>query len=451
MHIVYLLTFPNRVSLGLLPNLYIGSKSNCTVVDGIIFDSSGKKYYSSSEDYEFLELVKSKEPVIAEIIFSSEDSYTDILLMERDLHISEDVVANTRYFNKSIATINSYTDPNYSTVRHIHTNKCVRLPRDHHMILSGEYIGVTSGYTMYNNGMTQTCALMPPDESWIEGILPSNILFGEDNGFYGKTHTQESKDRAIATRDIYYKNNPDEYDKLIKLLSVTATKTFKGVPLSKERRLRMIGNGKDHMMIINKLTSECIKIPRVDLVNYDSNIWINTYANSRLDTTNIPRIICPHCQYESDEGNLSFHMWHMDNCRKNPNYIDLGTDVTCTKCATVGKSNNRGFIGHHFEFCTKGIWQPWNNYNSVGRSSVTFVYSKLGELYDFIQTQDMFVTLSMKARCKLVRDKFGLHEKRFNHVLRNSIYNIVDCGYNPYINDSWLIFKEGIDNENCEN
>jgi hypothetical protein len=70
------------------------------------------------------------------------DDYQSALQYERDMHILNDVVASPEYFNKAIATVNNFSDPNFSTYKHINTGKTVRLQKDHAMVLSGEYVGV---------------------------------------------------------------------------------------------------------------------------------------------------------------------------------------------------------------------------------------------------------------------------------------------------------------------
>ena len=48
MNIAYKITFTNRLKLNIKPYYYIGSKSNCTIKYGIIYDKDNKPYYGSS-------------------------------------------------------------------------------------------------------------------------------------------------------------------------------------------------------------------------------------------------------------------------------------------------------------------------------------------------------------------------------------------------------------------
>ena len=140
MNIVYLIQF----NIDTLPNKYIGSKSNCSVVNNKILNSRGKEYCGSSADKVFKQLVESLIPYEVKVLGTFE-SYSDALIAERDIQINYDVVASVEFFNKSIATFSSFADPSYATYKHVVTDKCVRLKRDHPKVLSGEYAGVSKG------------------------------------------------------------------------------------------------------------------------------------------------------------------------------------------------------------------------------------------------------------------------------------------------------------------
>lgn len=445
MHIVYLIKFVNLEHNDLLQHLYIGSKSNCNFINGKIIDSNGKYYYGSSEDGLMKHLILTEEMLI-EKLYSS-DIYEEVLRMERDIHIINDVVADTRYFNKSIATINTYTNPDYATYKHIITGKCVRLPRTHPMVLSSEYVGVTSGFKVYNNGEIQIQCDHHPGEKWIEGILESNRLYGDLNGFHGKKHTKESIEQSLNSRKRTYDENPDIYEKVIKILTETCSKTFKGIPLSDDRRLTMKGNNKDRIVLKNMLTGDCIQIHRDKSDEYDKELWISPYAYSRIAKDLHEIIICPHCLSQSDKGNSAFMMWHFDNCRKNPVYIDDGYDITCTKCNKMGKSNNRGFVGHHFNNCVTGLWLPWKNRNCSQDSLL--IYSKLNEIYEFLRNEQYCLQKSKKKIFLEVKKVLGFTEtNHLKYFIRTCISKIIDDDYNPKENLEWLKFKKEYDNEN---
>ena len=142
-HIVYKITIDYKDQE---PKYYIGSKSNCRFVNGVILDSNGKEYWGSSRDKTFLEdmNVNSKKIDVLCVF----DDYEDALTKERELHIVNDVVASTRFFNKSIATESTYSNPEYASYKHVKTGDVVRLRRNHKLVKNGTYVGVTKGVPM---------------------------------------------------------------------------------------------------------------------------------------------------------------------------------------------------------------------------------------------------------------------------------------------------------------
>jgi hypothetical protein len=273
MNLVYFLVFENRKKSNIQPYYYIGSKSNCSFNGKEIIDSKGKVYYGSSlwENYE--SICKNEE--IKVYIISEFEDYQECLNYEKLMHVKHDVVADTRYFNKSIATISSYSDPSYGSFRNIITGKTVRLPKDHPKVLNGEYVNCNKGYKTYNNGSQEKQFLGDPPPGWSLGRLEKNKRFGKDNSFYDKKHSDESKNKIIDTRNETYKNNPERQEKVSKILSETAKKTFTGVPKTAESNAKR--GRKNLIMLKNKNTGETIRIDKSKKDNYDLEIWINPY------------------------------------------------------------------------------------------------------------------------------------------------------------------------------
>ena len=177
-NIVYLMKF-HRTEL---PNLYIGSKSNCKVVDGRMYGKRGL-YEGSSRDSTFASLVKSGIGYDLFVI-GEFSSYDDALRAERAAHIRHDVVASPKFFNKSLALENNYSNPEYATYKHVETGKVARLKRMHPDVISGEWVGVTKG------------RVMPDSERGIRSMP------GSKNPFYGKSHsniTKQSISKANST------------------------------------------------------------------------------------------------------------------------------------------------------------------------------------------------------------------------------------------------------------
>ena len=168
-HIVYLI----KVHREELPNRYIGSKSNCIVENGKILTNRKKEYVGSAMDATYKEIVSTFGYTLQ--VLGEFQTYYDALEAERDLHIKHDVVASCEYFNKSVATISNYADPDYATYKHVGTGKIARLKRNHPLVLSGDWVGVTKGITLS------------------EEDRKKRGRSGNENGFYGRKHTDETK------------------------------------------------------------------------------------------------------------------------------------------------------------------------------------------------------------------------------------------------------------------
>lgn len=176
------------------PNKYIGSKSNCTLKEGKIYDCRKKEYVGSSKNKLYMSDISKYAYTV--YVLGEFNNYNECITHERNCHIINDVVANTEYYNLSIATENNFGNPNYATYKHTITEKKARLPRNHEKVLSGEWIGITKGRTM-------------PEKQKKLCSFPGKL-----NPFYGKTHSPETR----------------------KILSELAAKTFKGKPKTKEHK-----------------------------------------------------------------------------------------------------------------------------------------------------------------------------------------------------------------------
>lgn len=185
-HIVYMIELLRED----LPKYYIGSKSNCTIIDGKIYDKKNKKpYLGSAKDKSLKESIKSGCNYVVHIL-GTFSSYEEALVHERIIHIQNDVVASSAFFNRSIATENNFTNNGYATYKHIKTGKTVRLPRNHPDVISGMWVGATKGNKLH------------------EDVKRKIGRSGKDNSFYGKTHTEESKAKAAKKISIVHKGKP---------------------------------------------------------------------------------------------------------------------------------------------------------------------------------------------------------------------------------------------------
>lgn len=174
-HVVYLITVNRRE----LPNRYIGSKSNIQIQDGKMIHR--KKEYSGSST------VSGYKEILLECGYSVEilasfDNYQEALEAEKSTHVLYDVVASKEFFNKAIATVNSYSDPAFATYKHTEVDKIARLPRNHPQVLAGIWVGVSKGSKQAASANQKR----------------SQSLLGEKNHFFGKKHTEESKQKAAT-------------------------------------------------------------------------------------------------------------------------------------------------------------------------------------------------------------------------------------------------------------
>jgi hypothetical protein len=192
MHIVYLIQIKRKE----YPNKYIGIKSNSSIIDGKIYGYRGL-YEGSSTDKEYKNIINTCG--YDAILLGQFDDWLDALQYEKELHINYDVVANEEFFNKTIATENTYCNPEYATYKNVKTGKVVRLKRNHHKVISGEYVGVTKNRILG------------------EQEKKSRGRSGNLNPFYGKTHKED----------------------VIKKISETAKKTFTGKKKSEDQKRKM--------------------------------------------------------------------------------------------------------------------------------------------------------------------------------------------------------------------
>ena len=96
MNIVYWFTFEDRVKNKTPPYYYIGSKLNCSFENGIIYDSSGKEYWSSCKQKRFLNAVMLQKPSV-KIIQIDDD--LDVIEAERKYQLEVNARDNPDYFN----------------------------------------------------------------------------------------------------------------------------------------------------------------------------------------------------------------------------------------------------------------------------------------------------------------------------------------------------------------
>lgn len=289
MHIVYIIEFSGRVVNNQYPCYYIGSKSNCHFSEGRIIDSNGKPYYGSSTSLEYNSLIF-KEQINISILFET-DNYEECLSMERRFQQKYDVVADIRFFNKAIATINTYSNPEYATYKHVdYTNHVRRLPINHPLVLAGIWVGVTKG------------RVKSPEERKLHGRS------GSLNAFYGKTHSIQTLENNKKIFKEWVENNP-EYRTL---MAESASKRFKGKSKTKEQKDKMSESSKGYVTLKHKVTLNSIRVKRES----------SEYKSLNLEEWATPYILRERVNVECDVCNkngidsATFRRWHFKNCKK---------------------------------------------------------------------------------------------------------------------------------------
>lgn len=172
-HIVYMIELHRNE----LPRYYIGSKSNCSIVEGKIVDQRGKNYIGSAKDTSLKETIKSGCPYSIHVL-GTFNVYETALENEKLIQIQNDVVASPYFFNRSLACENTYTNPEYATYKHSLTGKVARLRRDHPDVISRVWVGLTTGIVL-------------DEESRKKRSRP-----GSSNPFFGRKHTADSKAKS---------------------------------------------------------------------------------------------------------------------------------------------------------------------------------------------------------------------------------------------------------------
>lgn len=198
MNVTYKLIFKNRIENKIPPYYYIGSKSKCTIIENIIYDKNNKPYWSSSKNELFIQALKEEIPKV-EILFTSEN-YQDAYSKEVELLNLNKVRTNIEFFNILQPNLEQFkfVSGDYISVRHIefpYIKK--RILKNSDEFFSGDWVGITKGLTAFRDKETKQILMLDAkdfrrkDERY-EFVSPK--LYGDKNGFYGKHHSEETKE-----------------------------------------------------------------------------------------------------------------------------------------------------------------------------------------------------------------------------------------------------------------
>ena len=176
MNYIYKVIFNSRIKQNTPPFYYIGSKTKAEYINGKIIEENGKEYFGSSRYPGYHSFID--ENTTIEILEEYENiSHEDLLSIESRYQHECIAKTNPDYFNLDYACgHNSYAKSNYGTYKHCVTGKCIRLPTNHEAVLSGEYVGATKDKKLSKDHKAAI----------------SKGVSGENNGFYGRKHSEET-------------------------------------------------------------------------------------------------------------------------------------------------------------------------------------------------------------------------------------------------------------------
>lgn len=378
---------------------YIGSKADCYVVNGIIYDKYNKIYYTSTTvDFFKKYLIAHKYQAV---VLKEFDNHDDMIQYERDIQIYYDVVNSELYYNKSIATASNFTSPKYATIYNTELGKHERVLRNE--LDNTIHIGNTKNRVMYNDGTKHY--LLKKDE-----IIPDHFVKGslldlneKNNPFYGKHHSQQSKNKILETRNNTYKSNPEIMESARKAMSENMRK-YAILPKSDEFKSQVSKRMKNKVVLKNINTQESIQVDKNDVNKYDSNIWINAYKYSLLYTETDPE--------------------------------------TCNHCNTVGNNKNSSFKANHFDRCQYNVNNSRKEWSKLDKNSSRYlVYSKLDLIYNYINSNCIEKVTKKVARHILdyISIDYQLISKNdFRYIHEYIIAKIVIFKYNPLKNEYWF-------------
>lgn len=316
-NIVYKFTFNNMKDKN-SPYMYIGSKSNCYIKDNKIYDKNHKQYLTSSTNRLVQELIKEGDYLL-EILYKNDD-YKSVLEKENELQLKYDVVHDDRYFNKSLATINIYTDPNYITIRI--DGKYKRVHKSY--FESNNCVGTTKNMKWYYDVNNKHYVLDENDDIISTMNLKkgrNNLdLSGFKNPFYNKKHDEKTIKQIIESRNEFYKNNPDKYNDIKKKMSENMKKVSQ-LPKSEKFINQLKERGKNTLYIINIDSKEKLRINKSEYDNYKNNGW-ELYSTYQHKNKKYELIKCTYCDKICKNNNSSFYKWHFENCKHKPSNKD---------------------------------------------------------------------------------------------------------------------------------
>lgn len=304
MHCVYKITFTDREEKGIYPCYYIGSKSNCVLKEGGTLHQIKKDgkviktpYWGSSQYRGYKDIVKTEEKVMEVIKWFSE--HDECLMYEKYLHEENDVVINTQYFNKVVAST-YMNNAGYFVCKHAITGKVIRLHKDHDKIKDGTYVGVNKGRKKSEDELSKRKS-------------------GVDANHYGCTHSEETKLQISNCKRERINDDPLYYASLVERCRKMAD-----IPVTEETKQFLSKIQKGRISLTNIKTGENVRLHRdsEDYKNIDKTIWKNQLQVLR---ETFEPFICNYC----GKNVIKYGMigYHGEKCKMKPKDNNLSSII----------------------------------------------------------------------------------------------------------------------------
>jgi hypothetical protein len=126
---------------------------------------------------------------------------------------------------------------------------------------------------------------------------------GKGNHFYGRTHTQETKD-AIGKANAGRVKSEEEISNWVKKVAKK--------PKTLDHRKKIARKGL--IMLTNIQTGESVRISKSEEKNYNLNLWKNPAYRQRREK-------CTYCNITSTVGNIK--RWHNEKCKHKPSETSI--------------------------------------------------------------------------------------------------------------------------------
>lgn len=254
----------------------------------------GKVYCGSAKDCR-----KLKQSDHKVYILSEHSEYSECLKMEQRIHVTNKVVSDIRFFNRGIACVNNYHNPDYGTFKHISGLKYARLRLNDPDVNWSDWVGTTKGVV------------------YSEERKKKSSMKKEKHPLWGSTMSEETKQKISASNKTLKDRDPDRYAKKIQKMSENALKTFSGTRQTEEHVRKRTKDAKYRRLLKHIDTGEIwvYDIRHTDESKIDKSVWVCTYKYSCIKGT-APKDTCKYCGLTAQKSSIAH--WHNEKCKHKP-------------------------------------------------------------------------------------------------------------------------------------